>query len=167
MNENEIFFWGKKTWFFFVREIATGAHHVTSALRCGWPIELSVTAEEEDELNREFAVLEGPTAVAVVRRVGATAAGATCLLLRSPMEKNWSAAPAASAWCPRTAPSTAPSPWTSRTGSRIKRCVHGADVGFWQPQEDTTNTRTHTYTQTADASYRACWIRFFRSTFSK
>lgn len=70
---------------------------MTSALRCGWPYELSVTAEEEDELNREFLVLEGPIAVAVVRRGGATAAGATCLLLRSPTERNWSAAPAASA----------------------------------------------------------------------
>lgn len=56
--------------------------------------------------------------VSTVQR-GETAAKAKCLQCLT--GRSSSGARAASAWCRRTAPSTAPSPWTSRSGSRIKR----------------------------------------------
>jgi len=52
-------------------------------------------------------------------RGGTLLTGGTCL--RCPMGRSSSGAPAASEWCPRTAPFTALSPSTSRSGSRIKR----------------------------------------------
>lgn len=48
-------------------------------------------------------------------------AAATGKCLQCLMGRNWSGAPAAFAWCRRTEPLTAPSPWTSRSGSQTKR----------------------------------------------
>lgn len=84
------------------------AHHVTSDLRSHWSKRLSVKAGGVFRRDWVSAVLRGQTA--------AEGKCLQCLTGRS-----WSGAPAAFAWCRKTAPLTARFPWTSRSGSRIKR----------------------------------------------
>lgn len=84
-----------------------------------------------------------------------TAAEARCL--RSPTERSSSGVPAVFAWCQKTAPSTAPSPWTSRSGCRIKRWAFGRGYLF--------DSLEPSQLRTTEGSYLKCQARPFRFSF--